>query len=118
MNFNEKLMELRKSRGLSQEEFGLKVGVSRQTVSKWELGQSYPDFQRLVQISDFFELSLDELVKDVDVQEVREKQVSQLNALYEDVQKSKKAVNLVLNTFATIGVVGILVLLAIILLWG
>lgn len=118
MNFNEKLMELRKSSGLSQEAFGQKIGVSRQTVSKWELGQSYPDFQRLVQISDFFGLSLDALVKDVDVQEVREKQASQLSSLYEDVQKAKKAANLVLNTFAIIGVVGILVLLAIILLWG
>lgn len=41
MNFNEKLIELRKSKGLSQEELGNALGVSRQTISKWELSQSY-----------------------------------------------------------------------------
>ena len=73
MNFNEKLIELRKSKGLSQDELGQHLGVYRQTISKWELAQSYPDFQRLVLISDYFGLSLDSLVKDIDVQEVRDK---------------------------------------------
>lgn len=54
MNFNEKLIKLRKERGLSQEELGAAVGVSRQTISKWELAQSYPDFQKLVLLSDYF----------------------------------------------------------------
>ena len=48
MKFHEKLMSLRKGRGLSQEELGMELQVSRQTISKWESGQSYPDFQRLV----------------------------------------------------------------------
>ena len=68
MNFNEKLISLRKSKGLSQEELGNELKVSRQTISKWESCQSYPDFQRLVLLSDYFGLSLDELVKDIDVQ--------------------------------------------------
>ena len=51
---------------------GMEMQVSRQTVSKWEAGQSYPDFTRLVMLSDFFDMTLDELVKDIDVQEVRE----------------------------------------------
>ena len=67
MNFNEKLINLRKSKGLSQEELGADLKVSRQTISKWESGQSYPDFQRLVLLSDYFGLTLDELVKDIDV---------------------------------------------------
>ena len=54
MNFNEKLMELRKSKGLSQDELGDQLQVSRQTISKWKTGQSYPDFQRLVVLSDYF----------------------------------------------------------------
>ena len=66
MNFNEKLISLRKSKGLSQEELGAELNVTRQTISKWESGQSYPDFQRLVLLSDFFGLTLDELVKDID----------------------------------------------------
>ena len=72
MKFNEKLLKLRKEKGLSQEELGMEMQVSRQTVSKWEAGQSYPDFTRLVMLSDFFNMTLDELVKDIDVQEVRE----------------------------------------------
>lgn len=72
MKFNEKLLKLRKEKGLSQEELGMEMQVSRQTVSKWEAGQSYPDFTRLVMLSDFFDMTLDELVKDLDVQEVRE----------------------------------------------
>lgn len=44
MKFNEKLVELRKRQGLSQEQLGMELQVSRQTVSKWEAGQSYPDF--------------------------------------------------------------------------
>ena len=68
MKFHEKLLAMRKQAGLSQEELGLELGVSRQTISKWEAAQSYPDFQRLVQLSDYFGLSLDELVRDLDVE--------------------------------------------------
>ena len=91
MNFIEKLIQLRKERGLSQDELAQKIGVSRQTISKWELAQSYPDFQRLVLISDYFGLSLDALVKDVDVQDVRDKNLNdkQLTAIYDDIQKQK-----------------------------
>lgn len=63
MNFNEKLIELRKSKGLSQDELGNALEVSRQTISKWELAQSYSDFQRLVLLSDDSGLSLDALEK-------------------------------------------------------
>ncbi len=92
MNFNEKLIDLRKSKNLSQEELGAELGVSRQTVSKWESCQSYPDFQRLVLLSDYFGLTLDELVKDVDVQEVREKNFNneKLTSIYNDVGIAKK----------------------------
>ena len=92
MNFNEKLISLRKSQGLSQEELGAQLHVSRQTISKWESGQSYPDFQRLVLLSDYFELTLDQLVKDVDVQEVRQKNLDpqKLDSLYRDAGKAKK----------------------------
>ena len=76
MNFNEKLINLRKSKGLSQEELGAELKVSRQTILKGESCQSYTDFKRLVLLSDYFGLSLDELVKDIEVQEVREKNIN------------------------------------------
>lgn len=118
MNFNEKLIELRKSKGLSQDELGQRLGVSRQTISKWELAQTYPDFQRLVLLSDYFGMSLDALVKDVDVQDVREKNLNdkQLSEIYDDVQKAKRTINTVINGFAIFGVVGISVLLLMIFL--
>ncbi len=62
MEFNNKLYELRKKKGLSQEELAGKLNVSRQTVSKWELGDSTPDMEKLIALSDLFEISLDELV--------------------------------------------------------
>ena len=70
MKFNEKLMSIRKMKGLSQEELGMELQVSRQTISKWESGQSYPDFQRLVMLGDSSEMTLDDLEKDIDVQDV------------------------------------------------
>ncbi len=110
MTFNEKLIELRKSKGLSQDELGNELGVSRQTISKWELAQSYPDFQRLVLLSDYFGLSLDALIKDIDVQDIRNKNLSekQLSSIYEDISSAKSTINQVINIFAIIGLIGII----------
>lgn len=64
MNFSEKLQTLRKANGMSQENLADEVGVSRQAVSKWELGASLPDMDKLIAISDLFAVSIDALVKD------------------------------------------------------
>ena len=61
MNFSEKLMELRKLRGWSQEELGNKLDVSRQTVSKWETGVTTPELEKLMELGRIFDISLDEL---------------------------------------------------------
>lgn len=62
MEFSNRLYELRKKRGLSQEEAANKLNVTRQTFSKWENGDSTPDMEKLVAISDLFGISMDELV--------------------------------------------------------
>ena len=64
MEFNNKLYDLRKKKGLSQEELASRLNVSRQTVSKWEVGESAPDMENLVALSELFDVSLDELVLD------------------------------------------------------
>lgn len=64
MEFKDKLYRLRKQKGLSQEELANRLNVSRQTVSKWEVGDSTPDMEKLIALSDLFEISLDELVMD------------------------------------------------------
>lgn len=62
MNFAENLMALRKLRGWSQEELGSQIGVTRQTVSKWEMGQSTPELEKLVELAKLFNMSIDRLV--------------------------------------------------------
>lgn len=118
MNFNEKLIKLRKERGLSQEELGAAVGVSRQTISKWELAQSYPDFQKLVLLSDYFKISLDTLVKDIDVEDVRDKNLNekQLSMIYKDITTAKKTVGTVVNIFRGIAVIGVIFFVLLIIL--
>ena len=113
MNFNEKLINLRKSKGLSQEELGADLKVSRQTISKWESGQSYPDFQRLVLLIVYLGLSLDELVKDIDVQEVREKNINsdKIDSIYNDMNTAKSFIKwYLIIAGAAAGVVLILIL--------
>lgn len=62
MEFNVKLQELRKNKGLTQEEFANKIFVSRTAVSKWESGRGYPNIESLKDISKFFSISIDELL--------------------------------------------------------
>lgn len=62
MEFSKKLYELRKKNGLSQEELANRLNVSRQTISKWESGDSAPEMEKLVMLGDYFNISLDELV--------------------------------------------------------
>ena len=105
MKFNERLMALRKKRGLSQEELGFELGVSRQTVSKWESGQSYPDFQRLVLLADYFDISLDELVRGLDVGDVRALNESekQLSSIYADMEEGKAVMRKYIRVLLGIG---------------
>ena len=64
MTFKEKLVILRKSKGLTQDEFASAVGVSRQAVYKWESGQSYPEVPKLLEMKILFTISIDELLDD------------------------------------------------------
>lgn len=69
MEIGKKIMNLRKKNGLSQEELAERVGVARQTISKWELGETSPDLKQAKELSKIFNVSLDELtnndIKDV-----------------------------------------------------
>ena len=67
MNIGEQINNLRKKHGLSQDDFANLFNVSRQTVSNWENGKSYPDLEMIIKISDYFKISVDELLRN-DVQ--------------------------------------------------
>lgn len=64
MNFGEKLIQLRKKKGLSQEQLGEQLNVTRQTISKWELGQSKPDTAKLKEIGNLFNVDFNTLIDD------------------------------------------------------
>ena len=68
MIFPEKLVVLRKSKGMTQEDLASALNVSRQAVAKWESGQGYPDIGNLISISSLFNVTVDYLVKDADCQ--------------------------------------------------
>ena len=87
MEFNNKLYELRKKRGYSQEELANRLNGSRQTVSKWEVGESAPDMEKLVAISDLFEVSLDELIKDKAPEQAQPQEQVVTSAFYSDLKK-------------------------------
>ena len=65
MNLADRIQQLRKRKGISQEELADRIGVSRQAVSKWESGQTSPDLEKIVLLSEFFEVTTDYLLKGV-----------------------------------------------------
>jgi len=64
MTFNEKIVKLRKLKGITQDELASAVGVSRQAVCKWESGQSYPEVSNLLELKLLFNISIDDLLDD------------------------------------------------------
>jgi len=62
MLFAQNLKELRKKHQLSQDALAMKLNVSQQAVGKWETEKSFPDFKMLIQLADFFHVSIDDLL--------------------------------------------------------
>lgn len=62
MKFDENLRQMRRKNGYSQEELSEKLGVTRQTVSKWENGSAMPELKKLTEIAEFFDVSMDDLL--------------------------------------------------------
>ena len=86
MEIGKKIMELRKKNSFSQEELAEKIGVTRQTISKWELGETSPDLKQAKELSKIFKVSLDELV-DNDIE----------NILIEKTSNTEKLAGLILK---------------------
>ena len=74
MEFHEKLQELRKSRGLTQEELAEELYVSRTAISKWESGRGYPSIDSLKEISNYFSVTIDELLSSEKMLSIAEKE--------------------------------------------
>ena len=85
-DFGENLKQLRKSRELTQSEFGAKVGLSKAVVSKYETGMGYPSFDVLVRIAQYFGVTTDYLLgvvrgKTVDVSDLTENQIATIHQI-------------------------------------
>lgn len=78
MNLSDNLKRLRKENNLSQEDLAEKLGVSRQSVSKWESGVAYPEMEKLIQISKLFDVGINELLNE-DINEVKATKQSKAN---------------------------------------
>lgn len=85
MKFGDKLIVLRKKNGLSQEELAEKLGVSRQSVSKWESNNTYPETDKIVQICNLFDCSMDDLINDkvTDVESTLRKNKNNFNEVWD-----------------------------------
>ena len=77
MEFNEKLQELRKQKGLTQEELAEYLYVSRTAISKWESGRGYPNIDSLKAIAKFFEVTIDELLSGDELLTIAEEDTKQ-----------------------------------------
>lgn len=70
MNLSEKILTLRKSRDLTQEQLAEKLNVSRQSISKWESGQSVPELEKILALSGIFDVTTDYLLKPSEIDEL------------------------------------------------
>lgn len=77
MNMADRIQYLRKTKGLSQEELADKMGVSRQAVSKWESEQSTPDIEKIIMMSEIFEVTTDYILKGIEPVNMTDKKTTQ-----------------------------------------
>ena len=94
-NFGENLKHLRNSLGLTQKDFGAKVGLSKAVVSKYETGMGYPTFDVLVRIAQYFGVTTDYLLgvsrgKTIDVSDLGESQIAVVHQIIEEFKTANK----------------------------
>lgn len=85
MKFGDKLIALRKKTGMSQEDLAEKLGVSRQSVSKWESNNTYPETDKIVQICNIFDCSMDDLINEniETIDNIERKNKNNLNVVFD-----------------------------------
>ena len=95
MNFGENLKTFRKNKKISQEELAEKVGVTRQSVSKWEVGDAYPEMSNIVALCSIFKCNINDLINDniVDIESFDEETKEEIVKFKKNQQKRMKAVS-------------------------
>lgn len=110
------IAELRKEKELTQKELAEKINVSDKAVSRWETGKGYPDVTSLVSLSEYFDVSVNELLagKRLTVEDIKETADENLISVFEQVQKNKKQQNLQVAVYTSVLIVVLLPVLIII----
>ena len=110
------ISELRKEKKLTQKELAEKINVSDKAVSRWETGKGYPDVTSLVSLSEYFDVSVNELLagKRLTVEDIKETADENLISVFEEVQKNKKQQNLQIAVYTSVLIVVLLPVLIII----
>ena len=98
MNLGDKILQLRKKNGLSQEQLGEKVDVTRQTISNWELGETTPNPEQLKKMSKAFNVSIDEIL-DNDSKEFLMNKISNTEKLAGIIIKILKVIGIVIVVY-------------------
>ena len=112
MNVGEKINNIRKMAGMTQEELAEKMNVSRQTISKWEKGISSPDLESVIVLCDLFEISLDDLLKEGE--SVKEEKISLQDMIKINQRNQKQTILLISGLiFLIIGALAALFIAAI-----
>lgn len=105
MKFGDNLKRIRKKCGISQEELASIVGVSRQSVSKWEVGDSYPEMNNLLELCKIFHCQISDLVNEslVDINSLGEEVKESVVKLKKDKQRKVKSISKIIYVIAKIG---------------
>lgn len=104
MNLSENLKKLRREKNLSQEQLAKMINVSRQAVSKWESGKTYPDIDNLILLRDIFNVTLDDLI--INESKIKDEETIEINDLsnnnyieLDENEEGELSVNLMLGGF-------------------
>lgn len=118
MKFGDNLRTLRKEKGISQENLAEKVGVSRQSVSKWETGETYPEMNNILELCKIFHCNINDLVNDsiVDVESLDEEIKMNVVKFKQEKQKKMKALSKIIAIMAKIGRIAIYICIPFIVL--
>ena len=109
------ISELRKEKELTQKELAEKINVSDKAISRWETGKGYPDVTSLVSLSEYFDVSVNELLagKRLTAEDIKETADENLISVFEQVQKNKKQQNLQVAIYTSVLIVVLLPVLII-----
>jgi len=108
MKIGDKILSLRKKQGITQEELAEVVGVSRQTISKWELDETSPDLKQAKKLSEIFKVSIDELASN-NVENILVNKVSNTEKLAGIIIKVIKVIGILIVSLVIIDIIALII---------